>query len=701
MDLMWISVICGIIGFATVIYFVRYVLRQSPGDERIKEISSAIQEGALAFIHREYRTEIIVIVIIAIILGLIPALGWKTSIAFIFGAICSMGAGYAGMNMAIRSNGRTTAAAEKSLNQGLRVSFRGGAVMGLTVVSIGVIGLSILYFAWKNDPNFLAVIPAYGTGASMVALFARVGGGIFTKGADAGSDLVGKVEAGIPEDDPRNAAVIADFVGDNVGDVCGMGADLFESYVETVVAAMTLSIVGVTVVPEAIAPWIIKLFPKYNADIALKASWWLPMLIMGGGIIASVIGCFFVKVGEKPEMSALLGALRRGTLSASILTALFALLIIFLMDASIGIFWSVLAGLIAGVLMGESTNYYTSYAFKPTQEISKASTFGGGATIVTGFAIGLMSTWAPVILVAIATIIAFKFASFYGVAIAAVSMLSTLGVTLATDAYGPVADNAGGISTMAGLPPEVREKTDALDSLGNTTAATGKGFAIGAAVLNALGLILSYALAAGLVKISSDGKITAPPELSLLSAPVIVGILIGALIPAIFVAITMKSVGVTAGLIVEEVRRQWREIPGLREGKARAKYDRCVDISTKAALREMLAPSIMTIIAPILVGFILGKYALGGFLISSLATGFVLAVTLNNAGGAWDNAKKWIEAGQFGGKGSDAHKAAVVGDTTGDPMKDTAGPSLNIMLKLMSVISLLLAPVLTEFPGLF
>lgn len=701
MDLIWISVICGIIGFATVFYFVRYVLEQNPGNEKIKEISSAIQEGALAFIHREYRTEVIVIVIIAILLGIIPALGFKTSIAFLFGAICSMGAGYAGMNMAIRSNGRTTAAAEKSLNQGLRISFRGGAVMGLTVVSIGIIGLSILYFAWGDDPNFLAIIPAYGTGASMVALFARVGGGIFTKGADAGSDLVGKVEAGIPEDDPRNAAVIADFVGDNVGDVCGMGADLFESYVETVVAAMTLSIVGITVAPEAIAPWVMKLFPKHNPVGALQASWWLPMLIMAGGIVASVIGCFLVKVGEKPEMSALLGALRRGTLSASILTAIFSLFFIYWLNASIGIFWSVLSGLIAGVLMGESTNYYTSYAFKPTREISKASTFGGGATIVTGFAIGLMSSWAPVLLVAIATIIAFKFASFYGVAIAAVSMLSTLGVTLATDAYGPVADNAGGISTMAGLPPEVREKTDALDSLGNTTAATGKGFAIGAAVLNALGLILSYSLAAGLVKVTSDGKIIAPPELSLLSAPVIVGILVGALIPAIFVAITMKSVGVTAGLIVDEVRRQWREIPGLREGKARAQYGRCVDICTKAALKEMLAPSIMTIVAPILVGLILGKYALGGFLISSLATGFVLAVTLNNAGGAWDNAKKWIEAGQFGGKGSDAHKAAVVGDTTGDPMKDTAGPSLNIMLKLMSVISLLLAPIITDFPGIF
>jgi K(+)-stimulated pyrophosphate-energized sodium pump len=379
----------------------------------------------------------------------------------------------------------------------------------------------------------------------------------------------------------------------------------------------------------------------------------------------------------------------------------FAFLVIFFLDVDLGIFWAVLAGLVAGVLMGEATNYYTSYAFKPTREISQASTIGGGATIVRGFATGLTSTWPLVLLVAIATVVAFKFASFYGVAIAAAGMLSTLGVTLATDAYGPVADNAGGISTMAGLSPEVREKTDALDSLGNTTAATGKGFAIGAAVLNALGLILSYGVAAGLVTVSSGGQIVASPELSLMSAPVIVGVIIGGLVPAFFVALTMKSVGLTCGLIVDEVRRQWREIPGLREGTAKAQYGLCVDICTRAALKEMLAPSIMTIIAPIAVGLVLGKYALGGFLIGSLSTGFILAVTLNNAGGAWDNAKKYIEAGNFGGKGSEAHKAAVIGDTTGDPMKDTAGPSLNIMLKLMAVISLLLAPVLANFSGFF
>jgi len=689
MDLVWISVICGILGAGVVVYFARYVLRQPQGTERIREISSAIQEGAMAFIRREYRTEIIVVIVVAIILGLLgfvnPALGWRPSLAFIFGAVCSLGAGYAGMSIAVRTNGRTTVASEKSLNQGLRVSFRGGAVMGLTVVSIGLIGLSILYFAWHNSPNFITIIPAYATGASLVALFARVGGGIYTKGADTGSDLVGKVEAGIPEDDPRNAAVIADFVGDNVGDVCGMGADLFETYVEAIIATMTLSVlaVGIGVVTDT------------------QTAWYLPMLIAAGGIIASIIGSFLVRVGEKLEMGALLGALRRGTLSASILTAVFAFLIIFFLDASLGIFWAVLAGLIAGVLMGESTNYFTSYVYKPTRDIAEASTFGAGATIVRGFATGLMSTWPTVLLVAIATIIAFKFAGFYGVAIAAAGMLSTLGITLATDAYGPVADNAGGISTMAELPPEVRERTDALDSLGNTTAATGKGFAIGAAVMNALGLTLSYGVAAGLVTISADGQILAPPELSLLSAPVIIGIILGALMPAIFVAMTMKSVGITAGLIVEEVRRQWREIAGLREGKAKAEYGKCVDICTKAALKQMLAPSIMTLVAPILVGVVLGKYALGGFLIGSLAIGFILAVTLNNAGGTWDNAKKWIEVGNFGGTGSDAHKAAVVGDTTGDPMKDTAGPSLNIMLKLMAVVSLLLAPVIANFTGFF
>jgi len=565
------------------------------------------------------------------------------------------------------------------------------------VVSIGIISLSVLYFVWHNHPNFLYIIPAFGTGASLVALFARVGGGIFTKGADAGSDLVGKVEAGIPEDDPRNAAVIADNVGDNVGDVCGMGADLYESYVETVVATMTLTTVGVI-----LAPWVQGvLFPTISdAAVALQRAWFLPLLIMAGGIVASIIGCFLVRVGEKVEMSALLGALRRGTLSATILVAVFGFLVIHFLHANLNLFWAMLAGLAAGAIMGESTNYFTSYAFKPTQEISRASTSGGGATIIRGFANGLMSTWPPVILIAVAIGIAYKFGSFYGVALAAVGMLSTLGVTLATDAYGPVADNAGGIATQAGLPDEVREKTDALDSLGNTTAATGKGFAIGAAALNSLGLILAFAMAAGIVTVSATGQLNPfPADLSLLNTPVIIGILIGALIPPIFCAMTMQAVGATTSAIVEEVRRQWREIKGLMEGTARPDYSRPVEIATGIALKQMLAPSIMTIVAPIVVGVVLGRYALAGFLIGALATGFILAITLNNAGGAWDNAKKWIESGKFGGKGSEAHKAAVTGDTAGDPMKDTAGPSLNIMLKLMSVISLMLAPVIINFHG--
>jgi len=591
MDLVWICIIAGLVAAAVVAFFVRYVLKQDQGSARLKEISAAIKEGGLAFIHREYRTLAIVVVVVAIILAVVPALGWRMAVAFVFGALCSMGAGYAGMNMALRTNGRTCAAAQKGLNQGLRVSFRGGAVMGLTVVSIGIIGLSILYFIWHDLPDyqFLFIIPAYGTGASLVALFARVGGGIFTKGADAGSDLVGKVEAGIPEDDPRNAAVIADNVGDNVGDVCGMGADLLESYVETVIATMTLTTVGIIV-----APWLTTLFPGLSNEAALQAAWWLPLLVMAGGIVASIIGCFLVRVGEKVDMSALLGALRRGTLGATILTAVFGFLVIYLLGASLGLFWAMLAGLVAGALMGESTNYFTSYAFKPTQEISEASTTGAGATIIRGFATGLMSTWPPIVLIAIAIAVAFKFGSFYGVALAAVGMLSTLGVTLATDAYGPIADNAGGITTQAGLPDEVRERTDALDSLGNTTAATGKGFAIGAAALNSLGLILAFAMAVGIVTVS-EGKLILPEALSLLSVPVIVGILIGALMPPIFCAMTMKSVGVTTSAIIEEVRRQWREIKGLMEGAARPEYGKCVDIATRIALKQMLLPSIMTI----------------------------------------------------------------------------------------------------------
>ena len=674
MDPVWIAVISGILGlgFAGVLAF--YVLKQDEGIDRIKEISAAIKEGALAFLYREYRILAIFVIVIAIVLGVVPSLGWWVSLAFLFGALCSAGAGYAGMNMAIRANGRTAAAAQKSLNEGLKVSFRSGAVMGMCVVGIGIIGLCILYFIFHAHPDFLKIIPAFGFGASGVAIFARAGGGIYTKAADTGADLVGKVEQGIPEDDPRNAAVIADFVGDNVGDVAGMGADLFESYVDSIIATITLCAV-------AIAAGVVG-----NEATA----WYLPLMVAAGGIIASIIGVFLVRVGDKPEMGALLGALRRGTFSASILTAVFSFLAVYWLADGLGIFWAILAGLVAGILIGESTNYFTSYAYRPTQNISEAAQTGAGTTVTKGFSNGLMSTFPPIIFVAVAIILAYKFADFYGIAIAGIGMLSTLGITLATDAYGPVADNSGGIVEMSGLPPEIRERTDALDSLGNTTAATGKGFAIGAAALTALALMLSYTQMVG-IKFG---------DISLLDPKVITGILLGGMMPAVFCSMTLDAVGRTAFAIINEVRRQFREIKGLMEGTARPEYGKCVDICTKAALKEMILPGLITVIAPVVVGLVLGPVGLGGFLLGAIATGFILAVTMANAGGSWDNAKKWIETGKYGGKGSDAHKAAVIGDTVGDPMKDTSGPSLNIMIKLMSIIALVLAPALAGFPGL-
>jgi len=680
MDLMFIAVISGILGLIFALFLVITVLKNDEGSEKMREISAAIQEGAKAFLGREYRILALFVVVVAIILGVIPILGWLVSLSFVFGAICSALAGYIGMNMAVRSNARTAAAAQKSLNHGLRVSFRSGGVMGMCVVGIGILGLSTLYFLFGEHADFMTILPGFGFGASSVAIFARAGGGIYTKAADMGADLVGKVEKGIPEDDPRNAAVIADFVGDNVGDVAGMGADLFESYVDSIIATITLAMVA--------------MLPSIKGGMPLvpdeKTAWYLPMMVASGGIIASIIGAFLVRVGEKPEMEALLTALRRGTLSASILTAVFAYLAVWLLKADVGIFYAILAGLIAGVLIGESTNYYTSYAYSPTRHISEASITGAGTTIVRGFANGLMSTFIPIVLVGVAIIVAHHFADVYGVAIAGIGMLSTLGITLATDAYGPVADNSGGIVEMSGLPAEIRERTDALDSLGNTTAATGKGFAIGAAALTALALMLSYSKAAG-IQVS---------EISLLDARVLVGLFIGAMLPAMFCAMTLTAVGRTSFAIINEVRRQFSEITGLMEGKAKPEYGKCVDICTKAALKEMLAPGLMTIVTPIIIGLILGPLALGGFLVGAIASGFILAITMANAGGSWDNAKKWIEKGNFGGKGSEAHKAGVVGDTVGDPMKDTSGPSLNIMIKLMSIIALVFAPVLAKFPGL-
>jgi len=678
-DPIFIALLSGIVALGIAWFMATYVLKQDQGNQKIREISAAIKEGALAFLGREYRILGIFVIAVTIILGVIPDLGWLVALAFVFGAICSGLAGFIGMSIAIRANSRTAAAAQKSLNHGLRVSFRSGAVMGMSVVGIGILGLSILYFAFNGNADFLKIIPGFGFGASSVAIFARVGGGIFTKAADTGADIVGKVEKGIPEDDPRNAAVIADFVGDNVGDVAGMGADLFESYVDSIIATMTLSIIAVF---------------STNLDKNLvpdqEAAWFLPMLVAAGGILASVIGIFLIRVGEKLEMKALLNALRRGTNISAVLAAIFAFLSVTLLGADIGIFWAILVGLVAGVLIGESTNYFTSYVYKPTLRISEASQTGAGTNIVSGFANGLMSTLPPIILIVIAIIVAYKVADVYGVAIAGVGMLSTLGIQDATDAYGPVADNAGGIVEMSGLPSEIRERTDALDSLGNTTAATGKGFAIGAAGLTSLALLLSYAEAAN-ISLSS---------ISLLDPLVISGLFLGAMLPAVFCAMTLNAVGKSSFSIVNEVRRQFREVKGIMTGEAKPEYAKCVDICTKDAIRNMLAPGLVTILSPVIVGLVLGPLALGGFLAGAIITGFILAVTFANAGGSWDNAKKWIETGAYGGKGSEAHKAAVVGDTVGDPMKDTSGPSLNIMINLISIIALVLAPVFVSFSGI-
>ena len=678
MDSIFLAVIAGVAGLAFAAFLVLYVLRQDEGSERMKDISAAIKEGAMAFLGREYRILAVFVVLVAIVLGVIPDLGWWVSFSFAFGAICSGLAGFIGMNVAIRSNARTAAAAQKSLNHGLKVSFRGGAVMGMCVVSIGILGLSILYFAFNSRVDFLNIIPGFGFGASAVAIFARTGGGIYTKAADTGADLVGKVEKDIPEDDPRNAAVIADLVGDNVGDVAGMGADLFESYVDAIIATMALSVVAWS------ATMVSPLTPSQ------EAAWSLPMMIAAGGIAASIFGAFLVRVGEKPEMKALLGALRRGTFGASFMVAGIAAIAVHVLGVDWGVMWAMIAGLVAGVLIGESTNYFTSYSFSPTRRIAQASQTGSATNITGGFANGLLSTVPPIIIVVVAILVAHHYADIYGIAIAGIGMLSTLGITLATDAYGPVADNAGGIAEMSELPPEIRDRTDALDSLGNTTAATGKGFAIGSAALTALVLMLAYTQAVG-IDIS---------EVSLLDPKVMAGLLLGAMMPALFCSLTLNAVGRASFAIINEVRRQFREIKGLMEGEARPEYGKCVDICTKSALKEMIAPGLITVAAPIIIGFLLGPIALAAFLIGATVTGFLVAVMMANAGGAWDNAKKWVEMGNLGGKGSDAHKAAVVGDTVGDPFKDTSGPSLNILIKLMSVISLVLAPTLVGVSGL-
>ena len=646
------------------------VLRADPGNQRMRAIGDAIREGSGTFLRREYMVLAPFVIVVAA--GLWALIDWwtldntvpETAIAYLVGTVCSATAGFIGMSVAVRANVRTAAAAMHGLNPALRIAFSSGSVMGITVVGIGLLGVTILYTIFQD----ITVVAGFGFGASSIALFARVGGGIFTKAADVGSDLVGKIEAGIPEDDPRNPGVIADNVGDNVGDVAGMGADLFESYVSSIIAAIALATAGTA---GAAVAW--------DADKAV-----LPLMLAGAGIVAAILGTFVVRANEQADFGQLLWSLRRGIFASAILLAVFALVVVLSLDMEIKWFWAIITGLAAGIIIGLSTEYYTSYDYKPTQMIAESSQTGAATVMISGIATGMISTVVPLVAVGFTMIIAFELADFYGVALAGVGLLSTLGITLATDAYGPVADNAGGIAEQAQLDPEVRERTDALDALGNTTAATGKGFAIGSAALTSLALLAAFAIAAEIKVID------------LLDHKTIVGVLFGAMLPFLFSAFTMKAVGRAAMSIVNEVRRQFREIPGLMEGTAEPDYNECVDIATKGALKEMIIPGLMAVAAPLATGFILGVEALGGMLIGAVGSGFMLAIMMATAGGAWDNAKKYVELGHYGGKGSDAHKAAVEGDVVGDPFKDTSGPSLNILLKLMAIVSLVFAPVFLE-----
>lgn len=671
-----IALLLSLVGIGFVVYQMRRVLAEDQGNQTMREISHAVQVGASAFLRREYTYLAGFVVVVALILG--AFLNWQTALTFVVGASISASAGYLGMYVAVRANVRTAAAAARSLNDGLRVAFGSGSVMGMAVVSFGLLGLSVMYlvFVGVDLATEIGFLSGFAFGASSIALFARVGGGIYTKAADVGADLVGKVEAGIPEDDPRNPAVIADNVGDNVGDVAGMGADLFESYVGSIIAAAAL---GVTMKLSGVA-----------GDGATAGYVGLPFLIAGGGIIASLVGTFLVKTEENATQEQLLATLRRSVWGASGIVLIFALLAVLLAGVPFFYFLAIVTGLVAGNVIAFFTEYYTAYTNKPTRSIADATETGPATTIIQGIAVGMNSTAAPVLTVAIAMLLSIWLgmqanpelgitAGLYAVALAGVGLLSTLGVTLATDAYGPVADNAGGIAEMAHLPPEVRQRTDALDSLGNTTAATGKGFAIGSAVLTALALLAAYMDTAGI------------QTLNILTPTVLPGLLVGAMLPFLFTALTMTAVGKAAKEIVLEVRRQFKEIAGIMEGTTKPDYARAVDISTRSALREMIVPGLLAVISPILAGFLLGKEGLAGLLVGAIASGFLLAVMMANSGGAWDNAKKWIETGEMGGKGSPAHKAAVVGDTVGDPFKDTSGPSLNILIKLMSIVSLVFA----------
>jgi len=643
-------------------YLTFGILRESEGSEKVKELSIAINRGAMAFLRREFSVLLIFTIVMVLILAF--AIAPSSALAYLMGTVMSSLAGFLGMSIATKSNGRTANAAINSYAKALQISFSAGAVMGLCVVGLGIIGLVITVMLFPDSHVWLA----YAFGSSLVALFLRVGGGIFTKSADVGADLVGKVEADIPEDDPRNPAVIADLVGDNVGDITGMGSDLFESYVSAIAAAMVLGTIA-----------------YHEGGVGVI----LPLVIGAVGIVASMIGIFFVRPKEvtggfELQTAQARATMNRGTYVSCILMIIISYFVItqFLAEGSGGVFIAMLTGLICGLVVGWVTVYFTASERRPTAGIAKSAQSGAGITIIEGFSVGMLSTVIPLIAICIATLISNYFAGLFGIAIAAVGMLAILGMTLATDCYGPIADNAAGIAEMAGLGTEVRERTEALDSVGNTTAAIGKGFAISSAALAALAWLATYFQVAGIIETGAN----------LISVEVIAGLMLGGMLTFLFCALTMRAVSKGAFKVVEEVRRQWREIPGLRDGKASADYVKCVDLATQGAISGMLLPGILVIIVPLVVGITLGVEAVGGLLAGALVTGFLMAVMMANAGGAWDNAKKYIESGKFGGKGSEAHKAAVIGDTIGDPFKDTAGPSLNILIKLVGKIAVIFAP---------
>ena len=725
-DIFWLVPVASVIALCFAWYFYANMKRQSEGTERMKEIAQHVRQGAMAYLKQQYKVVVIVFVVLALFFAwLAYGLGVQNQwvpFAFLTGGFFSGLAGFFGMKTATYASARTANAASQSLNKGLRVAFRSGAVMGLVVVGLGLLDISLWYivlnyFVDAPGAEKLVVMTTtmltFGMGASTQALFARVGGGIYTKAADVGADLVGKVEAGIPEDDPRNPATIADNVGDNVGDVAGMGADLYESYCGSILATAALGAAAFAI--------------GGKEDMQMKAVM-APMLIAAVGILLSIIGIFMVRTKEGASMKQLLGALGRGTNGSSILIAVatFGILYALKMDNWVGVSCSVITGLVAGVIIGQATEYYTSHSYKPTKKVAESSSTGPATVIISGIGLGMVSTAIPVLTIGVAIILAFLCAinfdvehmltaanlsmGLYGIGIAAVGMLSTLGITLATDAYGPIADNAGGNAEMSGLGPEVRKRTDALDALGNTTAATGKGFAIGSAALTGLALLASYIeeikmgfthigqktieLTDGTQRLISDAGIldfVDHFQINLMNPKVLVGIFMGSMMAFLFCGLTMNAVGRAAQSMVNEVRRQFREIKGILTGEGTPDYARCVEISTKGAQREMLFPSILAILAPIVTGLIFGVAGVVGLLVGGLGAGFVLAIFMANSGGAWDNAKKYIEEGNLGGKGSESHKATVVGDTVGDPFKDTSGPSLNILIKLMSMVAIVMA----------